>query len=422
MKIVIYGINYAPELTGIGKYTAEMASWLASQGNTVHVITGKPYYPEWKIHKLYKWKLWQKEMIDGVTVYRCPLYVPKRVTPIKRILHEFSFIAGVIPVWLRTFFQKKYDLVICITPPFHLGIMPMLYSKIRGANFLTHIQDLQVDAAKNLVMLKSSRLLNMMFGAEKFILKRSTAVSTISSGMMQKIWDKEIPDSKTFLFPNWVDVNYIRPLPKEESLRKEFGISNDDKVILYSGNLGEKQGLNIIVDVAKYFITSENIHFVVVGSGGNKKILENLVKKNELRNVKFYPLIPYAKLPSLLAMADIHLVLQKKSASDLMMPSKLSGILASGGFPIVTALQGTSLYELIDKNNLGILVKPECPESLKSALEKALEIDLIEYRQNARNYAIKYLSKQFVLNKFEEDLSQMISIPGIEVLNRTVSG
>jgi len=422
MRIIIYGINYAPELTGIGKYTAEMAGWLARQGHSVHVITGKPYYPEWKVHEKYKWKLWQKEILDGVTVYRCPFYVPKKVTPAKRIIHEFSFLLGVLPLWLRTFFQKKYDLVICITPPFHLGIMPMLYSKIRGVYFLTHIQDLQVDAAKNLVMLKSSRFLNMMFGAEKFILKRSTAVSTISLGMMRKIWEKDIPDFKTFIFPNWVDENFIKPLSKEDSLRREFGIEFDDKVILYSGNLGEKQGLNIIIEVAKYFLNRKNIHFIIVGSGGNKISLENLVRKDGLKNVKFFPLIPYTKLPALLAMADIHLVLQKKSAADLMMPSKLTGILAAGGFPIVTASNGTSLYEIVDKNNLGILVEPENPESLKSALENALSIDLNRYRDNARNYAIKHLSKQAVLNKFEENLTQMLNQAGVEVLSKPVSG
>jgi colanic acid biosynthesis glycosyl transferase WcaI len=255
----------------------------------------------------------------------------------------------------------------------------------------------------------------MMFGAEKFILKRSTAVSTISLGMMRKIWAKEIPNYKTFIFPNWVDENFIRPMSKEDSLRKEFGIENDDKVILYSGNLGEKQGLNIIVEVANYFRNMKNVHFIIVGSGGNKSSLESLVKENDLKNVKFFPLIPYTQLPALLAMADIHLVLQKKSASDLMMPSKLTGILAAGGFPIVTASNGTSLYEIVDKNNLGILVEPESPESLKTALENALSIDLKRYRDNARNYALKYLSKQAVLNKFEDILSQLVNEPRIEV-------
>lgn len=404
MRILIYGINYAPELTGIGKYTGEMGSWLAKQGHTVRVITSMPYYPEWKVHKSYKGKLWHKEMIDGVTVYRCPLYVPKKITSAKRIIHEFSFLASIFPIWFMTLFQKKYDAVICISPPFHLGFLPMLYSKLRGVSMVTHIQDLQVDAAKNLAMLKNGRMLNMMFGAEKFILKRSTAVSTISKGMLKKVVDKKIHGLKTILFPNWMDEVNVWPLKKEESLRNEYGISNEDKVILYSGNLGEKQGLEIILETAKEFESRKNIHFLIVGSGGNKEKLENIAKKNAIKNVWFFPLVQPEKLSALLATADIHLVLQKKTASDLVMPSKLTNILASGGCSIVTADPGTSLYKIISKNNLGILIQPESSEALKDSIEKALSSDLESYRENARKFAVEHLSKEKIMKNMEAEL------------------
>ena len=404
MRILIYGINYAPELTGIGKYTGEMGSWLAKQGHTVRVITGIPYYPEWEVHKKYKGKLWHKEMIDGVTVYRCPLYVPRKITSAKRIIHEFSFLASIFPVWFMTLFQKKYDAVICVSPPFHLGFLPMLYSKIRGVSMVTHIQDLQVDAAKNLAMLKNGRMLNMMFGAEKFILKRSSAVSSISVGMIKKILAKNIRGLKTILFPNWMDEVHVRPLKKEDSMRSEFGISNEDKAILYSGNLGEKQGLEIIVDTAKEFAERKDVHFLIVGSGGNKEKLERMAKKNALENVRFFPLVQPQKLSALLASADIHLVLQKKTASDLVMPSKLTNILASGGCAIVTAVPGTSLYDVVDKNNLGILIQPESAPALKESIEKALSEDLELYRQNGRRFAIEYLSKEKIMKNFESEL------------------
>jgi colanic acid biosynthesis glycosyl transferase WcaI len=418
LRIIIYGINYAPELTGIGKYTGEMATWLANRGHTIHVITGKPYYPEWKIYESYSGKLWQKEIVNGVLVTRCPLYVPQKITAVKRIIHEFSFLAGVFPVWLRSLFQTKYDLVIGISPPFHLGFLPLLYAKIRGVNLLIHVQDLQVDAAKNLQLIRNKWLLNLMFAGEKAILKNSTAVSTISPGMMDRIRNKNIPVEKTILFPNWVDTDFIRPLGTEESLRKEFGLSNDDKVILYSGNLGEKQGLEMIVEAAKYFISRKNIHFIVVGSGAFRKNLEEIVKKNNLDNIRLFPLAPYEKLPALLAIADIHLVLQKRSAADLVMPSKLSGILAAGGCAIITTTPGTYLHDLIEKNKIGILIEPECIQSLIAALDNALTNELREVRENARNYAVKNLSKQHILMKFENDLFGINSISGLAVAQK----
>ena len=267
MRIVIYGINYTPELTGIGKYTGEMGSWLVSQGHEVSVVTAIPYYPEWRVHKKYKGKLWHIEYIEGVKVYRCPLYVPKKATPVKRILHEISFLLSAFPIWFCTLFQKKYDNVICVSPPFFLGLLPVLYSKIRNAKLISHVQDLQVDTAKELGMIKNNFFLSGMFRAEKFILKNSKVVSTISPGMLKKIVSKGVSKLKIVLFPNWVDEEAIKPLVKSESLRKEFGLKDDDKVVLYSGNLGEKQGLENIIKAAMHFILRKDVYFIFVGNG-----------------------------------------------------------------------------------------------------------------------------------------------------------
>jgi colanic acid biosynthesis glycosyl transferase WcaI len=408
MKILIYGINYSPELTGIGKYTGEMAEWLAANGHKVTVITAFPYYPEWAIHEKYKGKMWFQETINGVKVIRCPLYVPAQVTSVKRIIHEFSFLLGVFPVWFASLFRSKADLVFSIAPPFHLGLLPLLYAKIRKVAFISHIQDLQVDAAKDLGMIKSKAFLNIMFAIERFILRKSTRVSSISEGMKKKILAKNVDPAKFLMFPNWVDEEVIKPLGKEESLRNEFGLSMNDKVILYSGNLGEKQGLEIIINVAQSFADNEEVKFVICGSGGAKEKLTKLADDAQLKNVLFFPLQPYEKLSNLLAIADLHLVLQKASASDLVMPSKLTGILAAGGCPIVTAMPGTSLFEVIHDHNLGILVEPESESGLIAAIAKALSQDLNVYKENARAYTLKYLSKEGILSDFDSEIKRLI--------------
>lgn len=407
MRILIFGINYSPELTGIGKYTGEMGSWLAGQGHDVHVVTAVPYYPEWEVHEKYKGKKWHTEIIDGAKVHRIPLYVPKNVTSVKRILHEFSFVLGIIPIWFKLLFSKKFDVVFCIAPPFHLGILPLLYSKIKGVPMITHIQDLQVDAAKELGMIKNQTFLNIMFSMERFILKNSAKVSTISLGMQLKINAKGITADKQMLFPNWVDENNIMPLPKEKSLRQEFGLSNTDKVVLYSGNLGEKQGLEVIIDVAKKYTHRKDVFFLIIGSGGGKEKLEQMANDAGLSQVRFYPLQPYSKLSALLATADVHLVLQKKSAADLVMPSKLTGILAAGGCAIVTAEPGTSLYVVVNQYNMGIIVEPEDVKSLSEGIDYAINNDLGIYKKNARKYAESYLSKENILRDFEKELADI---------------
>src|SRR3546814_14349993 len=131
MRILIFGINYTPELTGIGKYTGEMASWLAARGHTVAVVTAKPYYPEWAVHAAYQKRGWLTEQIDGVTVHRVPLYVPKEVTSKKRILHEFSFLGGVSPTWFGLLLKQKYAVVVHVSPPFHFVIFAPLIDKLK---------------------------------------------------------------------------------------------------------------------------------------------------------------------------------------------------------------------------------------------------------------------------------------------------
>lgn len=410
MRVLIFGINYSPELTGIGKYTGEMGSWFAQRGHDVHVVTAMPYYPEWDVHPSHKGKLWFTEIIDGARVHRVPLYVPKEVSSAKRIIHEFSFVLGVIPYWFKFLFSKKFDVIFCAAPPFHLGMLPLMLSKLKGIPMVSHVQDLQVDAAKELGMIKNKTFLNIMFGLERFILKGSTKVSTISLGMEHKIAAKGIKESQRIMFPNWVDEKSIKPLPKEQSLRAEFGIGMDDKVILYSGNLGEKQGLESIIEAAKKYKDRTDVYFIIVGSGGAKEKLQQMAAEAKLERVKFYPLQPYEKLSALLATADVHLVLQKKSAADLVMPSKLTGILSAGGCAIVTAEPGTSLYTVMHQHDMGILCEPEDNEGLAAAIDSAIVNDLGKYRANARAYAEQYLSKEAILQKFEKDLSEIKSL------------
>lgn len=408
MRILVFGINYSPELTGIGKYTGEMCAWLAARGHEVSVVTALPYYPEWEVHAAYKGRRWMKEQVDGVTVYRVPLYVPKTIRARNRILHEFSFELGVFPSWFRLLFQKRFELVINVSPPFHLGFYALIYAKVKRAKLITHIQDLQVDAAHDLGMIESKKLTWLMFGMERYILKKSHLVSSISLGMLRKIYAKGIAPEKCLLFPNWVDGENVKPLPREQSLRKDWHIPVTDKVVLYSGNLGKKQGLELIISCAVQFREDRHLHFVIVGSGGMKQQLMEMAKVENLSNVHFYPLLPYERISALLATADVHLVLQKKSASDLVMPSKLTAILAAGGLALVNAVPGTTLYEVMDKYQLGLVVEPESVAALAGGIEKALYMDRSVMQTAARAYALKYLDKEQILLDFEGRLQGLL--------------
>lgn len=407
MKILVYGIHYHPDLIGIPKYSGEMCEWLAAQGHDVSMITGKPFYPEWEVKSEYGKKGWFTEKLKGVTVHRCPLYVPKKPSAGKKIIHEALFVISSLWYWFKALFSR-HDVIITVCPPFHIGIISGFFSWLKRTPHIYHVQDLQVDIANDLEMIKNKKLLDFLFFLEKGIMKNATVVSTISDGMKNKIRNKGIDEKQLYFFPNWVDSKFIYPLPKEESLKTEFGFKPTDKIVLYSGNLGEKQGLEHVVEAADALRDHTDIKFIIVGSGAGKKKIQELAITKQLQDkIYFFPLQPYEKLPALLATGDLHLVLQKKNASDLILPSKLTSILAAGGCPIVTASEGTTLFDTITKNQIGFAIEPENTNALKSAILKGLMTENETIKSNARDFSMKYLDKENILKNLEQFMAKI---------------
>jgi colanic acid biosynthesis glycosyl transferase WcaI len=409
MKILIYGINYTPELTGIGKYTGEMGAWLTKNGHEVAVICAMPYYPEWSKKKAYKGKWWFTESIADATVHRCPLYVPKKISGVTRMVHEFSFLASSSFYWIRFLF-KKYDIVFTPYPPLIIGFWPWLYKVFHPkATWVFHIQDLQVDAARELMLIQNKTVLTILEKLESFWLKKCDYVSSISTGMRDRILSKGIAETKYLMLPNWAETEIVKPLPISESMRIELGIPLDSKVILYSGNLGEKQGVEMLIDAASQFKTMPNILFVIAGEGASKLKLIEYASSKHIENILFLPLQPYAKLTSFLAIADIHLVIQKKSAADLVLPSKFMSILSAGGVALVTAAPNTTLYEMISTHQLAYLCEPENTDVFVQNLKKILAEDSAHIAIRARKYAQEKLSIDGILSEFAKNFTESFS-------------
>jgi len=408
-RILLIGGNYYPELIGIGKYNGEMVDLLAREGHHCTVITSYPYYPQWKVQKPYsKNPLWYKKetrkvLTDNskpIEVYRCPQYLPSKPTAKRRMILDLTFCVSAFFMIVHMLFKKKYDLVIVVVPCFQLGLLAILYRKFKGAKFLYHIQDLQIDVARDLNMIKSKKTIEILLKVEKYILNKADIVSSISAGMIKRIKDK--CNKEVLFFPNWVDTAMYFPLPEKETLKKEFNFSPSDKIVLYSGAIGEKQGLENIMYIAKSLEHFTDLKFVICGSGPYRENLYELQKELSLKNVVFLQLQPLDKLNHFLNMADIHLVLQKSNASDLVMPSKLTTILSVGGVSIITASKNSSLYQVVSSNNMGVLVEPENRTELLTAIEKTLSNNNEVINKNARAYAEKFLSIQNVISRYTE--------------------
>lgn len=403
-RILVLGINCFPELTGIGKYSGEMISWLAENGHETTMVTGFPYYPNWKVQQPYSGKWYKKEkMFDGnLTLYRCPLYVPANPSGLKRLIHEGLFFISAGFVVFKMLFKKKQDIIFAIAPPFHLAILALFYRFFRGGRVVYHVQDLQIEAARELKMLKPW-MFDMLFAIEKFILRKMDFVSTISEGMMEKV--KEKAYGKLVFFPNWVDTESFYPLENRNTLKPKWGYKEDEHLVLYSGSIGEKQGLDALIRIAEQLREKEKIKFLICGVGPYKKELIRMAEEKNLENLAFLPLQDFDVFNEFLNIADTHLVLQKANASDLVMPSKLTSILAVGGLALVTANPGTTLHDVIKRHEMGIVIPAEDETLLAEQIVSIAENDQDHLRLNARKYAEQYLDRNNILPKMLADIS-----------------
>jgi len=365
MKILINSINYAPELVGIGKYTAEMAEWLAEAGHDVKVVTAAPYYPDWKVFEGYSAYKYMTETKDGAKVIRCPLWVPARPSGAKRVLHLVSFALTAFPVMIWQGIFWRPDILFVVEPPFFCTPGALLSTVLgRGQSWL-HIQDFEIDAAFDLGMLKSKKLRLWVSSVESWLMRKFDRVSTISDRMMDRVINKGVAAEKTVLFENWVDTELIFPLLDRPALYRELGLPENRTIVLYSGNMGEKQGLEIIIEVARLFRERQDILFILCGTGSANQRLKHFAK--DLDNVVFFPLQPVEKLNELLNLANIHLLPQKSGAEDLVMPSKLTNMMASGKPVVATAAEGSQISRVL--TDCGMVVEPGDVKAFYSAVE-----------------------------------------------------
>jgi colanic acid biosynthesis glycosyl transferase WcaI len=409
LRILIYGLNYSPELTGIGKYTGEMGAWLAARGHEVRVITAPPYYPAWKVREDYRGTRYRTERSPGgPTVYRTPLYVPEKPTGLKRMAHLFSFMLGSLPVMLRQIFWRP-QVVFTVEPAFFGAPLALFAAGIAGAASWLHVQDFEIDAAFDLGLLPAGGWVHdLALTLERFFTVNFDRVSSISTKMVERALLKGVPPTHTALFPNWVDVDAVRPLGQpasENSVRRELGL--ESKVIfLYSGNMGAKQGLELLGPLAEHFLADARVHFIFCGDGAFRPRLETMAAG--MTNVTLLSLQPFERLNDLLNAADVHLLPQRAGAADLVMPSRLTGMLSSGRPVIATADAGTQVAVVVEGR--GLVVPAENAEALYAAVARLVDDAGLraELGAAAREYAVEHLGKQQVLERFEAELLDLV--------------
>ena len=406
MKILIYSANFAPEPTGIGKYSGEMAEWLVSQGHEVRVVSAPPYYPDWKIAKGYRGPFYRYEVWKGVRVWRAPVWVPAQPSGLKRILHLLSFAINSLPLMLRHIGWRP-DVVMTVAPAFVCAPMGWLTARLAGAQAWLHMQDFEIDVAFKMGLMEGRGPRQALLWLELHLLRRFDVVSSISSRMVDRLRKKGVDRDSIRLFPNWVDVDKVRPLAHVSDYRAELDIAYDATVILFSGTLGSKQGLMMIPEAAKLLAHRPDVQFVICGDGVMKTALEAACAG--LSNVRLMPLQPVERLSELLGMADIHLLPQSREAEDLVLPSKLAGMLSSGRPIVATCREGTEMAHVV--SNCGMVVPPDDQVALAGAIESLADQPEARARMGllARRFAEDHLARNAVLNKWVGQIDDLLA-------------
>ncbi len=406
-KLLVSAMNAAPELTGCGKYTGELVFEMARRGHAVEVVTTPPHYPEWKVRPPYRNRYSYETADNGARIWRAPLFLHANMGGIWRLLAPLSFAVSSAPLTLWRALRHRPDTLLSIEPTLFAAPAVLLAARLVGGRTVLHVQDLEVDAAFAVGHLRGDGMLQRLgLAFERFCLRRFDMVVTISFKMAEGIVAKGVAAERVRVVRNWIDLEHVRPLPASRAYREELGLPPDAFLALYSGNFGPKQGLDILVEAARILAGRPDIAFAIAGEGPSKP--ELTAAAADLPNVHFLPFQPYERLPDFLALADLHLLPQQESAGDLVLPSKLGGMLASGRPIVVTTLADTELGTFLD--GASTIVPPGDPRVLAEAIARHADGSTRDTR-NAQAAVAALLSAPNAMTEFENLLFAPSSLP-----------
>ena len=402
MRVLIYSYNYYPEPIGIAPLMTELAEGLVRLGHEVRVVTGMPNYPQRQIYEGYRDKFYCTETRNGVLIQRSFIWVKPKSSLLDRLLLDGSFVVS-------SFFQAlrgwRPDVILLTVPPLPVCLPAALLGMVYNCPIVLNVQDILPEAAVHVGLLRNKTMIRVLEGLEKFSYRTAHTISVIADGFVDNLVNKGVPAQKITCIPNWVDTQFIRPLDKEENaFRKAHGL--DGKfVIMYSGNIALTQGLETVVEAAVRLQQHPDIAFVIVGEPKAIAKLQEYCNTCGVTNVHLLPFQPRAKLPEMLAAADVGLIVQKHNVVSFNMPSKTQVLLASGRAIVASVPSTGSAAKAIEKSRGGIVVAPENPEALAASV---LEL----YQNPELAERLGYQGRQFAVERysFEQALSHYESL------------
>ncbi|MCC5623178.1 glycosyltransferase family 4 protein [Nostoc sp. CHAB 5715] len=408
MHILIYSYNYHPEPIGIAPLMTELAEGLVKRGHKVRVITGMPNYPQREIYDEYRGKWYVTEQTNGVTIERSYLRIKSKPNLLDRLLLELSFVFTSLP---QAFKGGRPDVIILTVPPL-FGTLPVtIFGWLYNCPVVLNVQDILPEAAVRIGLLKNKWMIQTLAALEKFAYRSAHTISVIADGFRDNLVNKGVPVNKIVCISNWVDVNFICPLPKQNNSWISSHQLDGKFVVLYSGNIALTQGLETVIEAAVCLRHIKEIVFVIVGESIALQRLQKYCLLNRADNVLLLPLQPREKLPEMLAASDVGLIVQKRNVISFNMPSKIPLLLASGR-PILGSVPATgTAAKAIKLSGGGIIVEPESPDAMAAAVHDLYTNPTLgtSLGNAGRQFAEENYSLEQALNRYEGLLSHIVA-------------
>jgi colanic acid biosynthesis glycosyl transferase WcaI len=358
---LIVGINYAPEPTGTAPYTTAMAEHLAEDAAGVTVLTGVPHYPTWSVDPAHKWVLRSTEKVSlgkakNLTLRRSRHYVPSRQSAITRAAYEASFLMNVV----TTRIQRTPDLVIAVSPSLGGAVAGAHLARRYRSKLLIVVQELTALAATQTGIRGGDYAARITGSIERYALSRADRVAIVSESFRNQLHAFGVPDEKISLLPNWTHISPNALTPAEA--RRSLGWPVEPFTVVHTGNIGLKQDLRNLVDVARLGAAVPDLRFVIVGDGNQRADVE--ARAAGLDNLTFVDPMDGDQYPKALAAADLLVINERPGVGAMSLPSKLTSYLPAGR-PVIAAVadDGATARELRRTHGAALIVPPGDPSA-----------------------------------------------------------
>jgi len=402
MRISIHTMYFLPDFGSAPILINELASDLAARGCNVEVVTTIPRQRPPDLKGLF----YSRRRENGFVVKR--FWTNATPHPIGRLIAWNIYTAGTI---LNALTLRKGDILFLRTPPLQLGLTGFLAAKFRRVRVVLSVQDIHPDLSIESGILRNRSAIRFAQGLEKWVYRISDHIIVIGEGFLKNLLDKGVPRDKMSVIPNWVDTDFLTPLPKDNPVSRKYGL-HDKFVVMYSGtiSISSNRALERVLEAAATLRDNNDVIFVIVGEGLKKAELKKRAGELGTDNVRFLPFQPYEDLPRLLASSDVLLVPLDKEKSQMSVPSKLYNFLAAGRPVLGLAPPYSEVAALIRETRSGDVIPPDDVAGIGEAVLR-LKGDPDARRElasNARRYVVDNFSRKMIMNRYETLLASLV--------------